>query len=168
MRDLLSKISCNHKIGDYSFVQTTCPRCEGTGYYFDIMVGNHGDIEVTSGSKRLVQDILKALLEQVGSNIDDSEWGSELYKVRIIQDPTLTKAQIISSVVSSLKRLKVLMDDEDYQYGLPSNEVLSRRGIKDIQILRDTTEPRRLLIQLSLSDNSEDNIVVKTPLDNTR
>jgi len=150
MRDLLTKTSCNHKLGDLVFSLNQCPRCLGDGVYFDVNIGIGGDFNLVENSSRLVQDVEKSLLEHVGSNIEDSLWGSALYSLSKINNYALTRGFIVSSVVNALSHLRDLLIKENFDYVLPSSEKIHINGIKDLKIMSDNTEPRKLIIQISV------------------
>lgn len=165
MDDLLATIDCNHKIDTYTFTQNQCPRCNGTGRYHDLSIGNHGDLELVFGGKKLSQEVEKSLLNQVGTLIDDPYWGSELYRTSQTDDPSLIRAHIISSVINALKELKRQLDIEDNDFTLPSNEKIANKGIGDLQVLVDETEPRRLILRIVIVSEDRTDITLTTPLD---
>ena len=154
MNDLRTKTLCNHKLGDLVFSLNECPRCNGTGVYFDVGLGVGGDLNMTDTSNRLLQDVEKALLEQVGSNIEDAAWGSALYAIPRSGNFTLTKGYIVSSIVNALSHLRDLLVQEDFDYTLPLTEKIHVDGIKDLKIISSEAEPRKLTVQISVFSES--------------
>jgi hypothetical protein len=153
MYDCYAKKSCEHRVGDINFTLSTCPRCKGTGRYFDIGFDSRGDIDLVDGGSRLTQDVEKVLLEFVGSNIEDSQWGSMLFAVSQLKDYTLVKGQIVASVIGALRKLRDTIAGEDFQFTLPATEKIARNGVGDLKVYNDT-DPRRLLIQISIVSES--------------
>ena len=165
MQDLLSQIICNHKLGNISYTLDDCPRCNSEGKYFDIHVGNHGDFDMVLGSSRLLADVYKALSEQLGTNIEDNMWGSNLYQSLLVRNPDLTKAHIVSSVIGALKELKILLEEENLNYGLPESEMIAPKGVGDLKLLEDPAEPRRLILQITIIAQSREDVQVQVPLE---
>lgn len=164
MQDILSRIPCMHKIGTYKFTQANCPRCQGTGFYHDLALEVTGEVKLVSGSNRLLQDVEKALVDKQGTHPEDSAWGSQLYNAITRESPSLTRAQIVSSVIDALKRLRYLGQLEDMEYNLPVTEKIARQGIGDISVFTDSIDPRRVELRVVVVSEARSDVVVKTPV----
>jgi hypothetical protein len=164
MDDIKVKMPCTHYFSGVGFTSSTCPICMGRNYYYDIFINNTGDIDKVSASARFSQDLEKVLVEHLGSCMEDSQWGSELYKTIAVGEPTLTKAHVVAAVINALKRYKELSMGEDRQYGLSNTEKIADKGIGDLQIIEDPTDPRRLTLMVTVVSEGRNDVTITTPL----
>lgn len=165
MDDLYSTAICYHTLGDLKFTSDDCPRCRGNNRYFDLVIDVYGEFQKVSKGSRLRQDVEKCLLDHVGTNGEDSRWGSALYGVKVSMEPQLARSYIYSSVISAVKRLRELLVQENNQYSLPLEELIAQRGIGDFQVYEDPSEPRKVSIQLTIVSEGVDRQIIVVPID---
>jgi len=154
MYDLYCKTTCDHKIGDVKFVEEDCPRCNGKGEYFDVQFDATGDFMLVDRSRRLVQDVKKALLDQLGTNTEDPNWGSELHNARLLRDPNLIKARVRASVVEA---------EESSQYIVYPDEKIIRIG--NLMLLEDESDPRYLELLITVVAENRKEIQVENEIE---
>ncbi len=63
--DLDLKHTCNHVLASGRYTLTTCPRCLGRGYYYDLKFNELGLVETTTKVEKLRQELEKATLTEV-------------------------------------------------------------------------------------------------------
>lgn len=164
MYDLYTTKTCDHKIGDLQFISDNCPRCTGNNTYFDLVIDVYGDLQKVSKGNRLRQDVEKCLLDHLGTNGEDSRWGSALYGVKVNMEPQLARSYIYSSVISAIKRLRELLVQENIQYSLPAEEQIAQRGIGDFQVYEDPYDPRKVSIQVTVVSEGVDRQIIVIPI----
>jgi hypothetical protein len=64
----------------YVDIPTACPRCYGKGFYFDIFFDVTGQAVTAESSIKLLQELLKIVIEDRDGNVFHPEWGSDINK----------------------------------------------------------------------------------------
>lgn len=116
---------------------STCDRCDGNGWYVDILGG--GDISIPSikGEDKLIQDFIKILFTEkdsnsgYGSSIKDI-LGSNIYNE---VDLGLKVSEIISDCTNQIKEAQKQQLDSGVP--LPANEALDNVEISQILFVRE-------------------------------
>lgn len=97
--DLSLKHVCNHVLASGTFRLTTCPRCLGTGYYYDIKLTPDGLFETTSKIAKLQQELEKIVLTEgnpfhpdYGANLQARVGDISIQRLKPIIESDLRKA----------------------------------------------------------------------------
>lgn len=86
------KHTCNHALATGQFTLQRCPRCLGTGVYYDIQFDNAGQVVPIADESKLGQDLEKIILTEV--NVFHPEYAANLKKY-IGKESGRTIAQIV-------------------------------------------------------------------------
>lgn len=113
----------------------------------DLIVGTNGDLTTVSGSNKLVQDILKISLTQVGANTLQPWYGSLVSKTLIgsflKSDIIFTMAQTqLQNALENLKNLQNIQVAQG-QKVTPDEQIAS---ISNISITRNTVDLRLISV----------------------
>ena len=116
----------------------------------DLSISNTGSIETVNQNNKIIQDIKKLLLTDLGDNKYHPNYGSPIGNGSIgyFQDQEFMKMNMKKSIEGSIKRLINLQKNQmKYQYVSPSETIMY---IKNIQVFRDTADPRMWSIFVSV------------------
>ncbi|KKN27384.1 hypothetical protein LCGC14_0865120 [marine sediment metagenome] len=135
--DIKLKHVCNHKLDDVQYVLTTCPRCLGRGYYYDIRFNEAGKPLEVALVDKLTQTLEKFVLtenndfhSEVAINVQ--QWLGEF--------PIAEIKSIIKFELS--KSLMILMET---QRGVPNLSGEAQiASIDSIEIFEDVNNPGSL------------------------
>lgn len=126
--------ACNHIVDDNLFESRLCPKCYGKGFYFDINFES-GKPVLSEGSDKLMQEILKILIEDKGDNIFHPEWGNEV-NTRLIGTKNIevkrTKLEVM--LRNTLDYLRTVQQAEDEEWENMTNEEL----LGEIELIKVT------------------------------
>ncbi len=116
----------------------------------DITIGNDADFSIVTNHSKLVQDVIKMIVTQQGSNKFQPAIGS-LINQRLIGQTlnahnTITLLQ--GSIQEALGLLQKLQKQQSQGQALSPSETIIQ--INDITVQRDSIEPRQLNIILKL------------------
>ena len=84
MKDAKFRHECDHVVGNVKYEEHECPRCLGTGYYYDLKITSSlNDVEVVAGAAKLGQELVKRTLEleeiqKVIGQVKSAEFSSRL------------------------------------------------------------------------------------------
>ena len=135
--DIQLKHVCNHKLADTQYTSGTCPRCLGTGYYYDIKFNEAGKSLEVSLTDKLTQTLEKFVLTEnndfhpeVAINVQQWLGESPISEIKAIIKFELSKS------------LMILMDT---QQGVPNlSDEAQIACINDIEVFEDANNPDRL------------------------
>jgi phage baseplate assembly protein W len=136
MKDFLMGQICDHLIGNAKYIQSTCPKCGGTGTTQGLgndLIEKNRYIEI-SGEMKLRQQILKILMTPKGYYDDELDYGCELLNIIGGKHTLLTFSKIRKAVIDSLQYLI-----ENQVEDLPDNEKIY--GIENFKIVTDSSVP---------------------------
>ena len=125
----------------------------------DISIERDGSIKTVFGNEKLRQDIVKIILTEVGDNKFHPQYGSNVGAVQVgtVQDETFLKQDLISSAQDALKNLIALQRSQAKRQYLSPSEIII--DIKNIEIKRDTIDPRMYNIFISVLTQELDLVV---------
>lgn len=115
-----------------------------------IVLDDNGDVEIVSGSDKLIQDILRELTTPNGDDIFDSTRGATLNSslVGIGLDPTTLISEIQKSIVNSLMGLKERQEQQATRQYFSNAELIA--DVEDVTVTQDQTDPRQLNIVITV------------------
>ena len=128
----------------------------------DLAISKSGKLETVNQNSKIIQDIKKLLLTDLGSNKYHPNYGSPLGEGSIgsYQDEKFLKMNIKNSIERSINRLINLQRNQlKYQYVSPAETIMY---IKNINVFRDKSDPRMWSVFVSVvaQDLSEVNDVI--------
>lgn len=116
----------------------------------DLAISNSGSVETVNQNSKIIQDIKKLLLTDIGSNKYHPNYGSPIGSGSIgdFQDEDFMKMNMKNSIEKSIKRLINLQRNQmRYQYVSPAETIMY---IKNIMVFRDAADPRMWSIFVSV------------------
>lgn len=117
----------------------------------DLVIDSEGKLGLYFNEQKLAQDMLKAIFTPTGTHPLHPWYGSPLQDrtVGSVQDPELTDSIISNAVIYALRNLQMLqqMQEQDGQFLTPREQI---RTIQNVSVLRDTTDPRKLSVIVSV------------------
>lgn len=127
---------------------TRCPRCEGRGWYIDLL-DEKGEFGEAIGGEHVIQDFVKIMLMRVGSSMLDRWNGSRLHEVagssETADEVELQVSAIISECAANYLEQQAVTDTSLYA----PDEVLLDVSLARIE--RDTNDRRRWRIYLNFT-----------------
>lgn len=121
----------------------------------DLVISSTGDLSIVQDSDKLKQDILKIILTPVGGNVLQPWYGSLVNKTLIgsILDPHITMSMAQQQLYSALQTLQKIqaLQVSTGQSVSPAEQIAS---IQNIQITRNTVDPRLLTVLVSVLNKS--------------
>ena len=135
------KQTCDHVLSSGRYTLTTCPRCLGTGYYYDMKFNEVGLVEQIIAEDKLAQELEKITLTPIGDNIFHDQYGTLVARshltasTREIQE-TVLKRSIIDAVLH-LKQIQELEISDGSPFS--ARELIAR--IEKVEILGYSTNP---------------------------
>lgn len=125
----------------------------------DLSIGPDGKLALTFNEDKLTQEILKGLFTPTGSHQLHPWYGSPLQDRTIgsVADPEITDSVIANSIVYALRNLQMLQDmqEDDGQFLTPREQI---RSIQDVAVVRDTVDPRKINVLISVLTKSNDTV----------
>ena len=116
----------------------------------DLSISNSGSVETVNQNNKIIQDIKKLLLTDLGDNKYHPNYGSPLGSGSIgsSQDEEFMKMNMKNSIENGIKRLINLQRNQmRYQYVSPAETIMY---IKNIQVFRDAADPRMWSVFVSV------------------
>jgi len=133
-----------------------CPKCLGTKKQNDINYDELGSLKVVSGVERVKQIIIKAVLTNRGTNVFDGDYGSSLNQSIGQQALPIAILRIQQSVQDCINRL---IDSQSQNSDItPDDEIIL--GLDDLQVVFDTTDPRKVNITMVIVIGTYEKITV--------
>jgi hypothetical protein len=135
-------------------LRADCPRCQGNGWFIDIL-DQDGVMGEASGINKVAQRFIKDLLTQLGTNFLDFSYGTVLYKQLSDYASALSDEKMSDNV-----RLVVSGVEDNYL----SRQALELKLLKDDEILvratcekveRNQAQPTKVVIRISISTRVE-------------
>ena len=116
----------------------------------DLVIGTNGDFGTVENTEKLIQDILKMLMTEIGSNQNFPWYGSSItssmlgspYDIEFIA--TIAENQIRSS----LETLQNLQREQSLKQIVTPSELLA--AIKNINVIRNEIDPTFFSVLLSV------------------
>lgn len=128
----------------YTALKSSCPKCLGTGSTFDITYDGAGRVITLEGHDKVKQQVIKALLTQVGANTFDENYGSQLSGAIGSKIDAYLAAQLNFSVLNCINDLIDIQNTQD----LPDNERIY--SVSDITAVQSAEDPRKVEITVIL------------------
>jgi hypothetical protein len=102
---------------------------------------SNGDLETVSGSDKLIQDILKVCLTEVGSNVIFPWYGSYVSKTMIgsTLDPSITLDYAKTQLTNSINTLKSLQETQSTYQNVSADELIY--ALSGVSITRNKYDP---------------------------
>lgn len=157
-KDIKMFVACDHYVNEIIYEWDKCPRCYGKGFYFDIYFNQSGEPELTTGSMKLQQEVLKILIEEKGSSIFNLEWGNELFS-RVIgtKNQSIMRTRIELIIRSTLNYLKSVQENENQLWNnMMEDEIINE--IEHIEILPSGLDGYHIKVKLM---NSAEEIITQ-------
>jgi phage baseplate assembly protein W len=136
------KHTCNHVLSTGTYTLETCPRCVGTGYYFDIKFNPDGQVESIRGSDKLAQELEKITLTPLGENIFHNLYGTTLNNLYTdVIGPDTRQNKLKKSIINAVLRLKLLQSQAITQgAGFDASELIDKIERIDVfELYNDST-----------------------------
>lgn len=110
----------------------------------DIIKENDGDLALVSGTEKLKQDMIKAFMTDLGSNVTFPEYGSQLNELigRKLNFPIM-KGLITDDIIETLRTLQFVNKDN-----LNEDEQIDTLDI--LEITQSATDPRQIDVRLEV------------------
>lgn len=114
-----------------------CPRCYGKNFYFDVHFDDKGGAVTASNSVKLLQEILKILIEDRGDNLFHQEWGCDVeQRIGKKKRGAMEKFRVELSVRIAVDHLRKIQLQNQYTYqNMNSDEIIE--SIDSISIEED-------------------------------
>lgn len=133
---------------DYNVVAEKCPLCGGTGIMQNIEFNGTGGVLRATGTQKLIQTVVKALLTPQGDSAEDIRYGSAL--------DNLVGSTIDKTVQVSIQ--KAVMDTLNYIMELQSGEDLTEEerltGLASLNIVEDEEVPTKINLKVVVLDGN--------------
>lgn len=135
--DIKLKHICNHKLSNSQYTLNTCPRCLGTGYYYDVKFNEMGKLVEISLEDKLQQALEKLVLTDENKFHEDvaiglKKWLGEVPISKI-------KAIIKYDLVKSLAEL------QEIQRGVPNLSGYAQiASVDNIEVYENPESPDTL------------------------
>lgn len=129
---------CDHYTGNKQYKPELCPKCGGKGYYYDIFFDQAGKPQLTTGSIKLQQEMLKMINDIKGDNVFFPRWGSELHNLvgqKITKTPGIKAKWMVVQCLEYLRTLQ-LVANKQFE-NLTDDEILL--GIEQINLTNFVT-----------------------------
>ncbi len=116
----------------------------------DLVVGTDGDLAQVSDTDKLVQDVLKMLMTEIGSNPAFPWYGSSVSATMIGSpyDEEFISSVATSQIRSSLEILQNLQSEQATKQIVTPGELLA--AIKSVDIVRNDVDPTFFSVLLSV------------------
>ncbi len=137
MFDVKLKHTCNHKLLSGTYKLTTCPRCLGTGYYYDIKFNDVGKLTPVNLSEKLAQILEKLAVTEENKYhpeiaINVQKW---LGSMPVTQIKTIIQFDLIKSLMT-------LQEIQKGAANLTGDVQIGR--IDNVAVFEDESDPMRL------------------------
>jgi phage baseplate assembly protein W len=116
----------------------------------DLVLDSSGQLNIVERNDKLVQDIIKVLLTDLGENKFHPYYGSPTGKLDVgsILDQDFFKTKIEDGVIQAINNLIALQKNQSkYQYITPGETILEVSGVR---VSRDTNDPRMWSVFVSV------------------
>ena len=138
----------NHKQYDYDL----CPKCKGTGYYYDITFDVSGNPVLATGTIKLQQEMLKIINDVRGNNQYFERWGSTIHNIIGMKTVNMPAAKCEMAVRMSLEYLRLLQLIENDEYkNMTDDEILL-----DVESVQTDQFDRGYNLHVTIKNQSEE------------
>lgn len=134
------------------YTPSTCPRCQGKGWFVDIL-NNSGRFNADNGVMKIAQRVVKDLLTELQSNVLNLEYGTLLRKTItgvVKEDEELFDD--VRLIVSSVEDRYLLRQQEEY-FSLDPEERLVKLWL--LKMNRSPIDVRILVMELQIETEAE-------------
>lgn len=116
----------------------------------DLVIGTNGDLAKVQDTDKLIQDILKMLMTEIGSNQFFSWYGSSLSSSMIGSgyDSEFIASVAENQIRSSLETLQNLQREQSAKQIVTPGELLA--AIKSVNVVRNEVDPTFFSVLLSV------------------
>ena len=118
---------CSHWVNNIQYSVATCPRCNGRGWYMDIMFDPAGDAIATGGAIKMQQECIKVLFDQKHSDLFYPNWGSEIHDFIGKKNTTAIRSRLEMCIRRAIERLKAIQE----------HEALTNASVTDSEIIKN-------------------------------
>ncbi|AEO93447.1 gp187 [Bacillus phage G] len=126
------------KTANYNGRESTCPKCLGKGYYYDIYFDKAGKAITATKSQKLLQECLKVLVDEKLGNKFHPNWGCDIEQ-RIgtkNMGSSIEMLKVELSVRDAVERLRKLQMNNQIMYGNMNEEEIIDT-IESIDVTKD-------------------------------
>lgn len=116
----------------------------------DVIINSSGDVAIVTDQNKLIQDVIKIIITEQGTNIYHPMYGSLLNSRIIGQTLTVSNSVAIltASVNEAMTTLITLQKEQQRVQALsPAEQIVS---VNNISVSRDPKEPRQLNATLTI------------------
>ncbi len=145
----------------YTVRSDLCRKCFGNLILYDHMFDRAGSIILCAFEQKLMQQIIKILFTQVGSNPFIGWYGTEIPEAvyKGIRDPSGLKRRMVTDVTLALDKLRnVHYHQAKVQY-LQPREIIDK--VRNVDVMQDANDPRVFYIVVECSTLAGDNLLIK-------
>jgi len=133
-------------VGSVGYTLSTCPRCLGTGEFWDINLNDgKGKLEIIEYENKLGQDLEKIVLEV--NNKFHNQRGN-VFKNFNSLNPIYLRKRITQEIVRNIQRLKILQEQQAGKgISLPKKEQIKKVSKIDVT---SGSDPRQFIIKIDV------------------
>lgn len=92
---------------NFSEKDASCPRCYGRGFYFDISFDPAGEVIKADNSTKLLQEMLKVIIEDKAGNVFHPNWGCDVSnRIGTKKRGVADKFKVEMSIRNAIEHLK--------------------------------------------------------------
>lgn len=157
MSDVKGEIVCDHRIGDpvEMLTLTTCPKCNTRGFYNTLVLASNG-VQFVPPVTALMQALKKILTEARRP----SGYG---FDYRLLRGPiTPSILSVTSAEVNRCMQYYIAIQQHEKARGVAFNPSEEISNIDSIDVSQSTTEPRRVVVSVTLSTVSGSSVNIIT------
>lgn len=119
-----------------------------------ILLGDDGNVEIVSGTDKLMQDILREVTTSLGDDIFNPERGSTLNKdlVGVPLDPDVLLPRMQASILRSLEAFREQQQLQAARQFFSDAELLLE--IDNVSTELDTVDPRQINVRIDVTSRA--------------
>ena len=120
----------------------------------DLQIGSDGDVAQVRDTEKLVQDILKILLTQIGANTFFPWYGSPLTTSVIgnVLDESLLETVATGQIRNGIEMLQKLQREQSKNQRITAAETIA--AIKNVRVIRNLIDPTVYEVRVSVLTKS--------------
>ncbi len=126
-------------------------------YNNDIHYDDFGRLMIYDDKKKLIQNLLKAILTQIGKNLEDPEYGSELYSLVGRKVNASLYSDINEAVIRCIDKYVELNRDID-------NSAEYIESLDNIVVLKNELDPRSIIIKIEMTLENGESLGLAIPV----
>jgi hypothetical protein len=130
-----------------TYPMNECPRCQGNGWFVDIL-NQDGKFEESSGLSKIAQTIIKDFLTKLGSSVLDRDYGTLAHEQLALSNAEDNKMFDDLRLIVSEVEDKYLSKQASNLSNLNPDEILVALRINDVY--RPTPQSRKIVMELKI------------------